>query len=207
EKVHHDSWVRWLIAASVLLALVGLGYVGVRQSTLHREIAAADEKIALAGRQQTELIQDRSPDEARARESLQAAQAAWQKLTAQKHQEVARLNQSLANKPFHIIATAPADIEAGLSNAIQVQVQDVLYRPAKSQMIARVLDENKHEVDVAVNVREEGTGNFVVELGDDLPLRPHKELSLVMTAVGTGEGEGLPNAGLTVTEKLVLSGP
>src|SRR5262249_32013582 len=90
---------------------------------------------------------------------------------------------------------------------IQVQVRDVLSRPAKSEMIARVLDEKKREVDVAVNVREQGTGNFVVELPDDLPLTPKKELSLVMTAVGTGGGAGQGPAGLTVTEKLVLSGP
>src|SRR5262249_50713848 len=114
---------------------------------------------------------------------------------------------ALAKKPFHITATAPADIEAGQSNAIQVQVQDVLYRPAKSEMIARVLDEKKREVDVAVNVREQGTGNFVVELPDDLPLTPQKELYLAMTAVGTGDAEQRPGAGLTVTEKFVLSGP
>jgi anti-sigma factor RsiW len=207
EKVDQGSWVRWLIAASVLLALVGVGYLRVRVNALHQEVAVADARIAEAGQRQSELMQDRARDEAKARESLQAAQAEWQQLTTQKYQELARVNQALARKPFHIVATAPVDIEAGLSNAIQVQVQDVRYRPARSQMIARVLDEKKREVDVAVNVREQGTGNFVVELPDDLPLTPHKELSLVMTAVGTGDGEGRDARGLTVTEKLVLSGP
>jgi hypothetical protein len=206
DEVHHSDWVRWLIAASVVLAVAGVGYVSVRENTLRGVMAAANEKIAQAGHEQTEVIQARSREQAKARESLQAAQAEWQALTTQKYQELARVNQALASKPFHIIATAPADIEAGLSNAIQVQVQDVLYRPAKSQMIARVLDEKKREVDVAVNVREQGTGTFVVELPDDLPLTPKKELSLVMTAVGTG-GEGRGDNGLTVTEKLVLSGP
>src|SRR5207248_1017968 len=96
-EVRHGSWTRWLIAASVLLALGGIGYVGDRQNALHRQIVAADEKIALAGGQQSELIQDRARAEAKARESLQSAQAEWQALTARKYQELVRVNETLAN--------------------------------------------------------------------------------------------------------------
>jgi hypothetical protein len=196
------DWGRWALAAAVLLAVGGISLSGNAYWGRHDRVLQAKAKteqiqgdIERLARQRTEKL------ELAAREVREAQQES-QKVVTDFQQRTAQVFSQMAGRALHLRISGPAAVEAGALNEYQVQVYDRnRTRPlAETQLTAKLLDQAKNVVVSDVTVRNQGPGNFALDLPRNLPAKPNSELYLVVSAKGK-------DASQEVTEKLTLVPP
>ena len=208
NKEARKSWIRWSVAAAVLLlvfggsgALIVSGWFG------HQDrIAQAGERIDKASRAAAEFENKVKEDRARAQENIRAIQEQINMLVEDWNKEALVQKKVFDQKQVQVIIQSPRALQAGASNSIQIEMkrQPKAPMPAKGLplLTARVVDETSKEVlyDTVLDTSA-GQTLFKLDLPRDLPVRPGMNLALEVKSKG---GDGTP---IEVREHLSLAAP
>jgi hypothetical protein len=195
----HAGWVRWSVAAAVLLAIAGLGIPLAVYRQQQQRVAGAESRYdSITDERHHVAIEYRDNVDAAGKE-IQSILQEIQTLPTEHQLKLNAVNQEIASKQLKMEVTGPEKIEPGAANPYQVRISNRLNQPARARISARVLDQNGKEVYKQDEVQTDGT--YQLKLPRDLPLKPHTQLSLVVSAKGDNGPQG------ELHEKLSLAAP
>jgi hypothetical protein len=207
------TWIRWGVAAAVLLALGG---IGIPSGWLWRQ----QERVVRAEMEYKDAEKGLADLETRREEIVQAAQAinkdyrqkidAVDKALADLREDTDRLAKefreqktktfaALNAKKMNLVVIGPKTVQAGAFNQFQVQTKDLRLRPVPARISFRVTDQDEQVVYQKENVPSQGY--LDVPMPRDLPLKGSTQLNLLVSAQGEQGQESL------LKETISLTGP
>jgi hypothetical protein len=199
-------WGRWAVAAAVLLAVSTIGIGSQRYWSARDQVVLAQANYAKIA-QTLDDLDRRTRDKAEsARQEITKSQAEVQQLFAARQEKISKVMQAVGQQNLHIALSGPQTIAAGAANDFQVQVLDRARQPAAARLSASIVDKAQREL-AAAEVIKESKGQYRLQLPRALPVKPNDDVFLVVRAVDENVPEGKKNDRLTLTEKLLLSGP
>jgi hypothetical protein len=192
-------WLRWAVAASILLVAGGFGIPGAlfwrQQGLVERGEAQLQDTYGKADRVQRQY-RDRI---AVADRRLVEAQEEIQKLQADWPQQRTKVITERAKQNMDVTITGPKTLEAGASNQIRVEIKDLAGQPVPAEVSVQVLDRRQQVI--FEKDRLKGLANYLVSLSPNLPVQPDDDLTLVVSAKGQQGQQG------QLSEKLSLIAP
>jgi hypothetical protein len=204
------GWVRWAVAAAVLLAIGGISISATwygrqldlvaqarsRAEQLRADIQRTDQEHQVRVAQATKVQQDRVQQATKEREALQRE---YQQLAGQRQGKLIEVQQTIAAKQLHLSVIGPPNPEPGAPNQYQIAVRTPDQRPARAHLSATLVDQDKRVVYEEKDMPTEG--NYRLNLPRDLPLKPDTQLTLEVRARGENAQQG------QVREHLQLAAP
>jgi hypothetical protein len=190
------SWVRWALAACLLLALAGLGLAGVKWQEYHHAVTMArieqeqalDEKNVLV-RQQTDAARELREIQ----EQIRLLEAKW---TA----EAEQVQRKVKSQELQVIVSGPKTLQPGAPNRYNIQTRDRNNAPKEGKVQVGIVDSASNK---ELYRREllSVNGQAQLDLPANLPVKPGTQLALLVTAAGKDGVEA------KVTEQLPLIAP
>ncbi|MFL5330395.1 MAG: MG2 domain-containing protein [Gemmataceae bacterium] len=176
------SWVGWVIAASLLVALgipAGSQYMSLRHLNHQAEVAqreAEEARLALehAGK-------DWDAAKRAALKEYQDAQSAFANLSTAIHTELEQARNDVLNKKLNVVVSGPAAVTPGAPNIFKIETRDLSGTVVNTRLNARVTDQAGRVV-YDDGARESRAGLYTLKLPADLPLTPDRDLKLEVTA-------------------------
>jgi alpha-2-macroglobulin-like protein len=193
------DWGPWVVAASVLLVVGGLGVPGgwfwARQWGQEQVI-----QVALARQEAlaADIHRIRAEHQDRLERGEREVRSTQDRLTAATADTRKRLDE-VRSRQVKLIVFGPKTVQPGAPNYFDIQTLNLANQPVTTQLNARVLDQDQHVVFEEKNVQCQGA--YRVALPRDLALRPNTELFLEVDA----QRDGGPRD--QVREKLPLAPP
>jgi len=196
-----SGWVRWALAAAVLLAIGGLSIANnlywQQRAVVARAMSRTEDLQNRIQHLYTEQVSNRSAAE----QEIVKLNRDLGNLKTQLVQEETRIRQTNLNKQLQLTISGPPTVEPGALNEYLVVVRNRQNQAISAEIAAKVLDQTQKEVDAKVDVQKSGLGTYRVSLPRNLPVQPNLDLFLALSAKNENEKLGI------VTEKLNLVAP
>jgi hypothetical protein len=204
---------RWAVAAAILIAAAGLGVPSAAYWQRHEQVTQAENTFQRAKDQlaQTELQRLRIMDESermktvfrmrldQADKSAEKARDALVQLGQEYGQKIKQANLEVNAKQMDLTVVGPRAIEPGALNQFQIQTRTLRQQPLPAQVSVILRDQNQREI--FKEDKASSSGNLLVTLPRDLPLKPDTALTLEVQASAE---QGQPTV---LSESLPLTGP
>jgi hypothetical protein len=206
-------WLRWGVAAAILLTLAGIGTPGVwiwrqQQRVTQAEVKYKEAEKELAGldARQQEILQAAQSIKKDFREKTDAIDRTLAdipeetgKLAKEFRERTAKTFADLNAKQMNLIVVGPKTAEAGALNPFQIQTKDLRQRAVPARISVSITDQNDRVVYKKEDVASQGIVD--VSLPRDLPLKPSTRLNLLVSAKGEQGQQAL------LKEPISLTGP
>jgi anti-sigma factor RsiW len=198
-------WRRWAVAAAVVLALAGVaGAGGWSWHRHHQELTLARARYDQAKREREELTRSSQAEADRAAREIRAIQEEIQHLQQSRTKEQADA-QAEAAKKVRVTVIGPRTVEAGARNEYHLETRQTLpgkgaaqSPPLPARLDVRVVNPATGKEYFKQELASKG--DFTLVLPPDLPVKPHTQLALVVTARADNGAEA------KVTEQLPILG-
>jgi hypothetical protein len=192
-------WLRWAVAASILLMAGGFGIPGGLYLKQQRLVERGQDQLqgiyTKAGniqRKHRDQVAQADRQLGEIREEIQKIQTDWP-------QERTRVLGERAQQNIDVTVSAPRTLQAGAANPIRIDIKDLAGRPVPAEVSVQVLNRNQQVV--FEKDRLQGQANYLVSLSPNVPVQPDEELTLAVSAKGDQGQQG------RLSEKLSLIAP
>jgi hypothetical protein len=194
-------WVRWAVAAAVLLLVAGLGGSAGWSWYGHQdEVARAEAERRQALEEKNRFAQQGAAERERAARELREIQEQIRLLEVQWTGEADQARKAANARQLQVIISGPKTLQPGAPNRYNIETRDRNNAPKSGTVHVNIVDaKSNKEVfrkDVAC-----ANGNAVLDLPPDLPLTPGTQLALKATA------EAQDGVLASVSEQLPLVAP
>jgi hypothetical protein len=183
EKKRSPVWLRWAVAACILVLLGGAGtFAGIAYNGYRSEVNRARDALAQAEREKEELRQKTDTEEQRIGKELRAIEEQIKQLETQLQGDLGSLQRDFENQQVKLSVTHPKTLQAGAANKLMVQTVPHLGAPLKRDyvLIAQVVND-KTKATVSQMVLHDGGNDFT--LPADMPIVDGDQLTLRVLAV------------------------
>jgi hypothetical protein len=208
------GWLRWAVAAAVLLAVAGISIPGGWYWQQHDRVALAQTQTEYLQKvierremeYQGQIAADRKTRQVRIEEAnkeLATAQEQIRKLAEEQQSRLAQVSQTLINRQLHMSIVGPETYEPGAPNDYRIAVRNLASQPVPARISALVLNDSKEVVYEKKDVPIQG--DFQLTLPRDLPLKPGTELTLEVQAKGANDQQGQLRETLKLVAPLYLT--
>jgi hypothetical protein len=212
--VRASGWLRWAVAAAIVLAVAGLSLPAGWYYQQHDRVAVALARTRqlerdISERQQdyqTRLAAARSQRQAQVEQAardLQAAQEQIGKLAQERQTRLVQVQQSVLNRQLHMTIVGPETYEPGAPNDYRIAIRNQAQQPAPARVTVAVLNQAKEVVYEQKDAPSQG--DLQLSLPRDLPLKPGTDLSLVVRARGDNNQQGELSETLKLVAPLYLT--
>lgn len=197
-------WVRWALAASVLLAFVGGGgYWSVSGWARHKtQLAEARLKFEKANQDAARLQQELEQQTRKAQQDIRAIQEQINLLVDDWNRAAEDQRRVVNKKQLQVILQGPKNLQAGAKNQFDIELRRSKPMPpgAKLPLTARVVDAKTKQVLFKKELQGD-RGKIQVDLPPDVPVTPGADLVLEVIALAA---DGAP---VEVREHLTFQTP
>ncbi len=179
---------RWAVAACLLVAVGGAGYIGLSWHQHSSAMSRAQSDVASAQRQRDQFLQEEQTKFNASQIEINKIQEQLRAVENQYREELNRVKREFDSKPVQFVVSHPKTLQAGGANQISIEAKrrvDV-GKDKEIQLVALVVDD-KTKAEVARMALLEGRNDFV--LPANLPLRPGTQLSLRVLAREAGNSQ------------------
>jgi hypothetical protein len=192
-KAPRRNWLRWAIAASVLLVVGGIGVAGF---LTWQEYSSRRQELARAKNEQEKLVEKKH----NADEAIRLVQQEIRKLEEQWKSESQEIQKSSADKQLHLSIKGPKTLVPGAPNQFSIEITNRDRQPTKSELKARLVDQAGTEVPFEEKALPE-PGKHILMLPPSVKIKPGTKLTLEVKAIGK---DGIK---AEISEKVALGEP
>ncbi len=179
-------WLRWAVAAIVLLALGGIG----GPAAWYGHDYLQTQRTADAG--QAALTQ--------ALAKLNTLESQQRFIPQERHLRKQQIADELRAKQLKVMVTGPASVPIGAPATYQIETLTLNDQPAEAAVTAQVMD-GAQPVGKPIVGKDVAPGRYMLGLPPDLPIRPGSQPTLVVTARRDGGSQA------ELREELKLTSP
>jgi hypothetical protein len=183
EKEQSQTWLRWAVAACILVLLGGAGtFAGIAWNGYRNEVHRARDELARAERDKQDLLNKAETEEERIGKELRAIEEQIKQLETQFQSELGTVQRDFKNQQVDLSVSHPKTLQAGAANKLTVQTVDRAGAPLKRDfvLIAQVVND-KTKATVSQMVLYDGGNDFI--LPANLPIVDGDQLTLRVLAV------------------------
>jgi hypothetical protein len=191
--------VRWALAATVLLAVAGVGLPGGYYWHQQDRVARLESRLGEITQAAERTDKEYHDRVAQAATESQGIQKQLQEAAENRQKKFNEIQTAINTQRLNVTVTGPETLVAGAPNRIQVATTNLNRQPAPANVSIKVMDEKQEVLFKKENLPS--TGNQEIHLPADLPIPPNRELSLVVSARAPQGGSG------ELTEKISLAAP
>ncbi|MCI0402460.1 MAG: zf-HC2 domain-containing protein, partial [Acidobacteria bacterium] len=170
--LRRPRWAGWAVAATLLLAVGGLGVPGGAWAwKLHELRQQAD--VAKADYEESRKLAANFDRDQRNRQlalqyEMETARKDHEKAASDFQERQNKLNRAVAEQRLRVSLSGPPTLQPGAPNIYQVVIQEYNNQPADAQLTALVRDKNRKEVFKEEKVQVRGTHTLRLPAGVEL---------------------------------------
>jgi hypothetical protein len=161
-------WLRWAVAAAILLAVCGLAGAG---RWVQGDYAGV-----------SKTIKDKDAAAAEAQKQINDLTAAINVLPRDERQEIEKVRNAEREAQLKVAVVGQETVTAGASATYEIQTLNLNNQPVAADVKVQVADAGKQPVGDAIPVVRAEDGKYRITLPPDLPVKPDSRLTLVVSA-------------------------
>ncbi len=197
------GWVRWAIAAGLLLVVAGGGVPGTLWTLSYldqqHQMLQAQAVLEQLQAEARHVAEEHQVAVAQAGKDVEEAQKQLEALWQRHNTKLAELDRALRDRQINVVVSGPETIQPGAPNEYRIQTRNLNNQPVPVQLSARVLTQAQQEVYKIAD--QPSAGDYRLTLPPNLPFKPASKLSLEVVAKRDGGPQG------SVREELPLATP
>jgi hypothetical protein len=194
RKKRSPSWLRWAVAACILVLLGGAAtFAGVAWQSYTSEASRAREELARIERDKANLRETMKTEEQRIADQIQAIQNQIKQLETQFQSDLGTVQRDFENQQIELSVTHPKTLQAGGVNKLLVKADRKPGAPPKAAyfLIAQIIND-KTKALVSQTPLKEGVNELA--LPASLPVQEGDQLTLRVLALGGPTPPGIAGA-------------